>query len=85
RNLARFPQQYPDIELTLTNAGKPVTRRVLQPVEYLDARVASRLITSGLEAGAEEPLRVHVDAKIVRATGYELCIYPQDCLKQPPK
>jgi len=85
RNLARFPQQYPDIELTLTNAGKPVTRRVLQPVEYLDARVASRLITSGLEAGAEEPLRVHVDAKIVRATGYELCIYPQDCLKQPTK
>ena len=85
RNLARFPQQYPDLELTLTNVGKPVTRRVLRPDEYLDPRIASRVIASGLEAGAEEPLRVHVDAKIVRATGYELCIYPQDCLKQATK
>ena len=85
RNLARFPQQYPDLELTLTNAGKPVTRRVLRPDEYLDPRVASRMIASGLEAGAEEPLRVHVDAKIVRATGYELCIYLQDCLKHTTK
>jgi predicted Zn finger-like uncharacterized protein len=85
RNLASFPQQYPDLELTLTNGGKPVTRRVLRPDEYLDPRVASRLIASGLEAGTEEPLRVHVDAKMVRANGYELCIYPQDCLKHSPK
>jgi predicted Zn finger-like uncharacterized protein len=85
RNLARFAQQYPDLELTLMDADQPVTRRVLQPAEYLDARHAARLIASGLEAGAEEPLRVHVDAKRVRANGYELCIYPQDCLKQPAK
>lgn len=76
RNLGRFPQQYPDLELTLTDAGKPVTRRVLRPAEYLDARAAPRL-----EPGAEEALRVHVSARIVRATGYELCIYPHDCLK----
>jgi predicted Zn finger-like uncharacterized protein len=80
RNLGRFPQEYPDLELTLTDAGKPVARRVLRPAEYLDLR----LIKNGLEAGAEEPVRVHVNARIVRATGYELCIYPHDCLKEPP-
>jgi predicted Zn finger-like uncharacterized protein len=85
RNQGQFPQQYPEIELTLTDAGKPVTRRVLQPSEYLDPRTAPRLIASGIEAGGEEPLRVHVDARVVRATGYELCIYPNDCLKYAKK
>ena len=85
RNHGQFAQQYPMIELTLTDAGTPVTRRVLQPSEYLDARAAPRLIASGIEAGGEEPLRVHVDARAVRATGYELCIYPHDCLKNAKK
>lgn len=85
RNLARFPQPYPDLELALTDAGKVVTRRVLRPSEYLDARAAARQIANGLEPGAEESLRVYVDAKIVRASGYELCIYPDDCLKHSRK
>ena len=76
-NSARFPQQYPDLELTLTHAGKPLTRRVLRPVEYLE----SRAMRNGLDAGAEEALRVHVDAAGVPASGYELCIYPHECLK----
>jgi predicted Zn finger-like uncharacterized protein len=76
-NFARFPQQYPDLELTLTDAGKPLTRRVLRPAEYLE----SRAIRNGLDAGAEEALRVHVDATGVPASGYELCIYPHECLK----
>jgi predicted Zn finger-like uncharacterized protein len=85
RNLGRFAQQYPELELTLTDAGKVVARRVLGPSEYLDRRAAPRLIANGIEPGGEESLRVHVDAKIVRATGYELCIYPHDCLKQAKK
>ena len=85
RNTGQFPQQYPQIELTLTDAGKPVARRVLAPTEYLDARAAPRLLASGIEAGGEESLRVHVDAKAVRATGYELCIYPHECLKEAKK
>lgn len=76
-NFARFPQQYPDLELTLTDAGKPLTRRILRPAEYLE----SRAIRNGLDAGAEEALRVHVDATGVAASGYELCIYPHECLK----
>jgi len=85
RNLARFPQPYPDLELALTDAGNVVTRRVLRPSEYLDARNAARQIANGLEPGAEESLRVYVDARIVRASGYELCIYPDDCLKHSRK
>jgi predicted Zn finger-like uncharacterized protein len=85
RNLGRFPQQYPEIELTLTDADKPVTRRVLLPTEYLDARAAPRLIAGGIEAGGEEPLRVYLDARAVRASGYELCIFPNDCVKKSKK
>jgi predicted Zn finger-like uncharacterized protein len=82
RNLGRFPQQYPEIELTLTDADQPVARRVLRPTEYLDARAAARLIAGGIEAGGEEPLRVYLDARAVRASGYELCIFPNDCVKK---
>jgi len=85
RNTGAFPQQYPEIELTLTDAGKPVTRRVILPAEYLDARAAPRLIASGIEAGGEEPLRMYVDARGLRASGYELCIFPNDCVKKSKK
>ena len=85
RNTGAFPQQYPEIELTLTDAGKPLTRRVILPAEYLDARAAPRLIASGIEAGGEEPLRVYVDARGLRASGYELCIFPNDCVKKSKK
>jgi len=82
RNLGAFPQQYPEIELTLTDAGTAVTRRVLRPTEYLDAGSAPRLIASGIEAGGEEPLRVYLDARGLRASGYELCIFPNECVKK---
>ena len=85
RNAGRFAQQYPELELTLTDAGKAVTRRVLRPDEYLDPRAAPRQIANGMEPGAEEALRVHIDARAVRASGYELCIYPDDCLKHAKK
>jgi predicted Zn finger-like uncharacterized protein len=85
KNLGRFAQQYPDLELTLTDAGKPVTRRVLRPAEYLDPRSASRMIAGGIEPRAEEALRVYVDARALRASGYELCIFPHECLKKAPR
>jgi predicted Zn finger-like uncharacterized protein len=84
RNVGEFPQQYPDIELTLTDAGKPVTRRVLLPAEYLEGRAAQRL-AGGIEAGGEEPLRVYVDARGLRASGYEICIFPNDCVRKSKK
>ncbi len=84
RNLGRFPQQYPQLELTLTEAGKPVARRVLGPGEYLDPPAAPRQV-AGIEAGGEEPVRVYLDARGVRASGYELCIFPNDCMKKAEK
>jgi predicted Zn finger-like uncharacterized protein len=85
RNAGEFAQQFPDIELTLTDAGKPVTRRVLRPAEYLEGRAAPRQIANGIEAGGEEPLRVYLDARGLRASGYELCIFPNDCVRKSKK
>ena len=75
RNRAPFPQEYPSLELTLTDEGdKPVLRRVLSPREYLGpARAAS--IAQGLAPGADAALRVNFDAGRTRATGYRLYLF----------
>lgn len=78
RNRAPFAQEYPALELTLTDeADKPVVRRVLQPAEYLDpARAATA--AQGFPGGAEAAFRVNLDAGNLRATGYRLYLfYPQ--------
>ncbi|MGE5641066.1 MAG: DUF3426 domain-containing protein [Clostridia bacterium] len=78
RNRAPFPQDYPSLELTLTDdADQPVLRRVLAPREYLDKPRAGSA-AQGLPAGAEANLRVNLDTDGVRATGYRLYLfYPQ--------
>lgn len=78
RNRAPFPQEFPALELTLTDErDKPVLRRVLFARDYLDsARTPG--IPQGLPAGAEMSLRVSLDAGKARATGYRLYLfYPQ--------
>ena len=78
RNRAPFPQEFPALELTLTDErDKPVLRRVLFARDYLDsARTPG--IAQGLSAGAEMSLRVSLDAGKARATGYRLYLfYPQ--------
>jgi predicted Zn finger-like uncharacterized protein len=74
-NRAPFPQEYPSLELTLTDdADRPVLRRVLAPGEYLEpARSAS--VGQGLAAGADVALRVSLDASRSRATGYRLYLF----------
>lgn len=81
RNTARFPQQYPALELTLTYDAKAVTRRLLAPQDYLDARRAAVQIAQGIEAGGEESLRLYLDTRAVKANGYRLCISQRDCLE----
>lgn len=78
RNRAPFPQQFPSLELTLTDdADRPVLRRVLRPPEYLD-RARAALSAQGIGPGAEASLRVNLDTDGVRATGYRLYLfYPQ--------
>ena len=73
RNRAPFPQEYPSLELTLTDErDELVVRRVLAPADYLADR---RGATRGLAAGGEEALRLYFEAAKVRATGYRLYLF----------
>ncbi len=75
RNRAPFPQQYPSLELTLTDdADRPVVRRVLTPAEYL-APADAEVLSQGLPAGAETSFRMNLDAGGLRATGYRLYLF----------
>jgi len=76
RNRAPFPQDYPALELTLTDeADRPVLRRVLRPRDYLEAGRAGELLPQGIGGGAEATLRVLLDASRARATGYRLYLF----------
>jgi hypothetical protein len=73
RNLAAFAQEYPHIELTLTDvSGLPAVRRVLRPADYL-----GRPVNSGeaLAAGADLAIQLRLETTRVRATGYELLLF----------
>jgi predicted Zn finger-like uncharacterized protein len=74
RNRAPFAQDFPALELTLTDeSDRPVLRRVLAPSDYLGApRGENR---QGLGAGAEAPLRIGLDPGGARATGYRLYLF----------
>ena len=74
-NRAAFPQEYPSLELTLTDeADQPVLRRVLAPADYLEPDRAA-LIAQGLAPGAEAALRVRLDGSRSRAIGYRLYLF----------
>ena len=78
RNRAPFPQDFPALELTLTDeSDHAVLRRVLAPADYLDA-ARLPLVGQGIGASSEASLRVFFDAGRARATGYRLYLfYPQ--------
>lgn len=74
-NRAGFSQDYPSLEVTLTDeADRPVLRRVLTPSDYLDAR-ARELAAQGIAPGSEATLRVLLDTSRTRATGYRLYLF----------
>ena len=76
RNRARFPQDYPALELTLTDeADRPLLRRVLAPREYLDQARREELVRHGIAGGTEAALRVFLDTSRTRATGYRLYLF----------
>jgi predicted Zn finger-like uncharacterized protein len=75
RNRAPFPQEYPALELALTDErDEPVVRRVLMPADYLGAEAAARL-AQGIAPGADASLRVAFDASRVRAVGYRVYLF----------
>ena len=76
RNRARFAQDYPALELTLTDENdRPVLRRVLAPRDYLEAPRRAELMRDGISAGSEAALRVYLDTSRTRAIGYRLYLF----------
>jgi predicted Zn finger-like uncharacterized protein len=76
RNRARFAQDYPALELTLTDEGdRPLLRRVLAPRDYLDPVRAPLALTEGIAPGGEASLRIYLDSSRSRATGYRLYLF----------
>ena len=75
RNQAQFAQEYPALELTLTDErDEAVARRVLMPAEYL-AGLPAEQIARGIGAGADAALRVHFDTGGLRAIGYRMYLF----------
>ena len=74
-NRAGFAQDYPALELTLTDeADRPVLRRVLRPGDYLGPRTREQL-AQGIAPGSEATVRVFLDTARARATGYRLYLF----------
>ena len=75
RNQAQFAQEYPALELTLTDErDEELARRVLMPAEYL-AGLPAEQIARGISAGAEAALRVYFDTGGMRAVGYRMYLF----------
>lgn len=73
RNLAPYPQEYPNLELTLTDVSDtPVGRRVLHPADYLKEAADEK---TGLAGNREASLRLAIDASGLRAAGYRLFLF----------
>ena len=75
RNKAPFAQEYPALELTLTDErDQPVLRRVLAPAEYLQNSPEPG-VARGIAPNAQAPLRLHLHTGGVRAVGYRLYLF----------
>ena len=75
RNQAPFAQEYPSLELTLTDErDEAVARRVLAPADYL-GNVAPEVIARGIGPRADAVLRVYIDASGLRAIGYRMYLF----------
>jgi predicted Zn finger-like uncharacterized protein len=73
RNLASVAQEYPHLELTLTDlTGQVAVRRVLRPVDYLGRLPAAAEV---LAPGAEMAVQLRLETPRVKATGYELLVF----------
>ena len=73
RNRAGYVQEFPALELTLTNIqNQTIARRVLTPADYVarDTRPES-----GFAAGGEVQMRVYIEVAALTPTGYRLYLF----------
>lgn len=73
RNLAPYPQAYPYLELTLTDANnQPLARRQLAPKDYLPKQTN---IESGMPSNEELAIKLPLELVGLNAVGYKLLVY----------
>lgn len=73
RNLAATAQEFPHLELTLTDlSGQAAARRVLRPDDYLGRPPAAGEV---MAPGSELAIQLRLEAARLRATGYELLLF----------
>lgn len=73
RNLASVAQDYPYLELTLTDVtGQQAARKVLRPADYLGHAPARDEV---LAPGAEVAIQLRLATARMKATGYELLLF----------
>ena len=73
RNLAPAAQEYPYLELTLTDlSGQAAARRVIRPGDYLGRPVGTGEV---IAAGADLAIQLRLETRSVKATGYELLLF----------
>jgi predicted Zn finger-like uncharacterized protein len=73
RNLASVAQEYPYLELTLTDlTGQAALRRVLRPTDYLGRPLGQDEV---LPPGVEVALQMRLETPRIKATGYELLLF----------
>jgi predicted Zn finger-like uncharacterized protein len=73
RNLAGVAQEFPCIELTLTDlTGQAAVRRVLRPTDYLGRPTTGN---ETIAAGGELTVQLRLETPRIKATGYELLLF----------
>jgi predicted Zn finger-like uncharacterized protein len=73
RNLASVAQEYPHLELTLTDlTGQAAIRRVLRPTDYLGRPVTGQEV---MAPGSEIAVQLRLETPRIKATGYELLLF----------
>lgn len=73
KNRAPFAQEFPSLELTLTDVeDKAIARKVLAPADYLPAKVSA---PEGMPANGDFMVTVGVDPGAMSANGYRLYLF----------
>ncbi len=73
KSRAPFAQQFPHLELTLTDTmDKAVARKVLAPADYLPPQVA---LAEGMQPNADIAVAVGVELREISASGYRLYVF----------
>jgi predicted Zn finger-like uncharacterized protein len=73
KNRAPFAQQFPHLELTLTDtADQAIARKVLAPADYLPPKTP---VANGMQPNADIMVAIGIDAGEMTASGYRLYLF----------